>query len=450
MIEPVSKIQGEQLPIPKVGNYPTLIGLMEKAQSYMGSNFFTYDPYLNNCASFVVSVLKANGLWNEKDTQFLYQDVSTLAKKLPESHMIGKFVTKLGAVVSRIRGKGELEGGAYMPQKSSDLQRELDDILNIIKRDLYPDQTTDTINHHLIRAALTHFGSQNFNTRQFIDYIMNLYRKAIEEGSDDSMFDTPSSSSSQSPPPPSPPPRRGQLRPRNLMDDPVFTGGAYIDNGNKDQNLELDDLLNHYKHIFNISENASFIKNLVIENLLSSRNTDFDTTELIRILKRTIEMKRAQIEENERRNSDFVDDLRNRRPIVYDDEESDEESPPSVFGSEYDPEFDESAHSEYSGRGHPANPKKKRELKRTVGSFVDYSLPENKEKLDVYNKSPLADFSVSELRAIAKKYKKHTGLGAVSKMTKINLIHLLHQHLDISDDGKITPKVNKTLIAKIG
>ena len=83
------------------------------------------------------------------------------------------------------------------------------------------------------------------------------------------------------------------------------------------------------------------------------------------------------------------------------------------------------------------------------GSFIDFSLPENKEKLDVYNQSPLAEFSVMELRAIAKKYKKHTGLGAVSKMTKINLIHLLHQHLDISKDGKITPKQNKTLIGHI-
>ena len=45
--------------------------------------------------------------------------------------------------------------------------------------------------------------------------------------------------------------------------------------------------------------------------------------------------------------------------------------------------------------------------------------------------------SVSELRIIAKAYKKHTKVGAVSKMKKGELIALLDKHLLIDDAGMI-------------
>ena len=109
MVEKVNTIKGEPLPI----SFPrdlTLQQLLNNAEQFMGKDFFTYDPYLNNCASFVVSILKANHLWSDKDTAFLFQDVKALADKLPTSHAVGSFITKMGAVFSRVIGKG-LDGG---------------------------------------------------------------------------------------------------------------------------------------------------------------------------------------------------------------------------------------------------------------------------------------------------------------------------------------------------
>jgi len=110
-IKPTDKVKGEPLPINYKSGSLTLSELMANGQKYMGGKFFTYDAFDNNCASFIIGVLKGNKLWSDADTKFLAQDVSSLKKSLPATSAVSNFVTSLGAVVSRAIGRG-VSGGA--------------------------------------------------------------------------------------------------------------------------------------------------------------------------------------------------------------------------------------------------------------------------------------------------------------------------------------------------
>jgi len=106
-IYPKGEIKGEKLPINYKENSITLNDLVNKTMKYMGEkDFYSYDAFTNNCASFVIAILKANGLWSEKDKTFLLQDVKHLKDKLPKTKQIASYITQLGAIVSRARGKG--------------------------------------------------------------------------------------------------------------------------------------------------------------------------------------------------------------------------------------------------------------------------------------------------------------------------------------------------------
>jgi hypothetical protein len=105
-IKPTDKIKGEPLPIKYKEGSLTLQQLMDAGQKQLGEGFFLYDAFTNNCASFVVGILKGNNLWSADDTKFLAQDVSSLKAQLPKTSAVSNFVTSLGAIVSRIQGKG--------------------------------------------------------------------------------------------------------------------------------------------------------------------------------------------------------------------------------------------------------------------------------------------------------------------------------------------------------
>ena len=109
-IKPTDKIKGEALPINYKDGSLTLQKLMDAGEKFLGKNFYLYDAFTNNCASFVVGVLKGNKLWSDADTQFLAQDVSSLKAQLPKTSAVSNFITSLGAIVSRIQGKGKRKG----------------------------------------------------------------------------------------------------------------------------------------------------------------------------------------------------------------------------------------------------------------------------------------------------------------------------------------------------
>ena len=72
---------------------------IENTKLFMGANFFPYDAFKNNCQNFVLDALRANGVNDEKITEFVLQPVDMLLKKLP--NYIGptaKVLTNLGGL----------------------------------------------------------------------------------------------------------------------------------------------------------------------------------------------------------------------------------------------------------------------------------------------------------------------------------------------------------------
>ena len=79
-----------------------LLTAVENTYKKMGSNFFSYDAFTNNCQNYIMNFLSANGLLTEDAKNFIYQPVDDMVKKLPS--YVKKFasgVTKLGSVVDK-------------------------------------------------------------------------------------------------------------------------------------------------------------------------------------------------------------------------------------------------------------------------------------------------------------------------------------------------------------
>jgi hypothetical protein len=75
--------------------------------------FFGYDAFTNNCQFFIRYILEAAGLYSEAAKNFLFQDISKIVEGLsPTTKAIAKGITDLGAVVSKISGKGKKVGGS--------------------------------------------------------------------------------------------------------------------------------------------------------------------------------------------------------------------------------------------------------------------------------------------------------------------------------------------------
>jgi len=79
-----------------------LLTAVENTFKKMGSNFFSYDAFTNNCQNYIMNFLSANGLLTGDAKNFIYQPVDAMVKKLPS--YVKKFasgVTKIGSVVDK-------------------------------------------------------------------------------------------------------------------------------------------------------------------------------------------------------------------------------------------------------------------------------------------------------------------------------------------------------------
>lgn len=74
--------------------------------------FYLYDGFNYNCQVFVRDLLETEGLYSQREKDFLFQDLEEIAKKMPYlSKKIMRLTTDLGASVNKLTGQGELEGG---------------------------------------------------------------------------------------------------------------------------------------------------------------------------------------------------------------------------------------------------------------------------------------------------------------------------------------------------
>jgi hypothetical protein len=72
----------EYLPVSMVRPIP-FTEFLQKAEEVGGADYFRYDAFSQNCQMFINLLLKANGISDERTTNFIMQDVGTLIKKLP-------------------------------------------------------------------------------------------------------------------------------------------------------------------------------------------------------------------------------------------------------------------------------------------------------------------------------------------------------------------------------
>jgi len=123
----------EYMEVDLEGETITLDEMMNKTKSFMGDfNYFDYDAFKNNCQVFIDSVLKSNGLLTQNYHKFLFQDLQQLHQELPSYIApVAKFITRLGSIVSRLRGgKGKL--GDLLDKKKYPLNysKQVEDIIS--------------------------------------------------------------------------------------------------------------------------------------------------------------------------------------------------------------------------------------------------------------------------------------------------------------------------------
>jgi hypothetical protein len=94
----------------------TISTLLANTQLVMGSNFFTYDPFTNNCQDFILSLLVSNGYATPKLREIVKQPIEELVSKLPSfTGKIAKAVTDLGAIAN-VAFEGQGSQNAFMKQ----------------------------------------------------------------------------------------------------------------------------------------------------------------------------------------------------------------------------------------------------------------------------------------------------------------------------------------------
>ncbi len=80
----------------------------DNAIQIQGTNFWLYDAVTNNCQVFVMNLLAANGLMNDKLAEFIKQDAEKIIDK--NVGKLARLVTDLAGVADRIvYGKGLIE-----------------------------------------------------------------------------------------------------------------------------------------------------------------------------------------------------------------------------------------------------------------------------------------------------------------------------------------------------
>lgn len=110
-VDPVDGQEEQAVPIPK-GQKITISGMFDKARQRMGETaFFSYSALSNNCQAFVAELLQSEGLYREPEKDFVFQDISELAKELPEStHAISQGYTHALALANKYLGIGGAKG----------------------------------------------------------------------------------------------------------------------------------------------------------------------------------------------------------------------------------------------------------------------------------------------------------------------------------------------------
>jgi len=75
--------------------------VLNRTKDRMGSKFYTYDAFNNNCQVFIAELLKSVNMYNKSASDFVFQDLQGLQQELPGySKYIAKGLTTIGAIAN--------------------------------------------------------------------------------------------------------------------------------------------------------------------------------------------------------------------------------------------------------------------------------------------------------------------------------------------------------------
>jgi hypothetical protein len=96
----------------------TLFDLMNKTKEAIGSNFFKYDAFNNNCQNFLLNILKVNELLTPQIAGFINQNVEQLLQELPSfTQPFAGLITGIAGLANRfVEGEGKEIYGGCMKQ----------------------------------------------------------------------------------------------------------------------------------------------------------------------------------------------------------------------------------------------------------------------------------------------------------------------------------------------
>ena len=107
-IEITEGMETQDVVIPK-GKVFSIKDMFQKARDKVGdTKFFSYSALgQNNCQDFIALLLDVEGLYNEPERNFVYQDISQLIKELPDTtKAIAQGITHIGALANKYLGIG--------------------------------------------------------------------------------------------------------------------------------------------------------------------------------------------------------------------------------------------------------------------------------------------------------------------------------------------------------
>lgn len=85
-----------------IGNFPTMNELLNNTKLIMKGNYYTYQAQRNNCQLFIHSILKANSLGNNENSNFVLQDTESLFQNDTKFRKIVNSITDIGAVSANL------------------------------------------------------------------------------------------------------------------------------------------------------------------------------------------------------------------------------------------------------------------------------------------------------------------------------------------------------------
>jgi hypothetical protein len=165
----------EIFPIPLHGKQFTIFEMLEKARAEVGDKkFFEYDAFRNNCQWFISYLLKGQGLYGEREKEFVFQDISSIVAELP-SYVTDfqRGVTDITATFNKITGGRKRHGAGMSGGNITGLQ-----MVQHMQRMLRDLQTVTVVPNHVL-ARLFNITVGYESGEIGVDEVRDFYRQFI-------------------------------------------------------------------------------------------------------------------------------------------------------------------------------------------------------------------------------------------------------------------------------